>query len=72
MAIIDTYAFITKLEKTGITEESAKVIADEINSLDNEKGLATKTDITRIETQLNYMSVGIGIIMAEVLLKYVL
>ena len=71
MTIIDTYKVITALEKTGLKEEQAREIAEAINSAEEAQGLATKADISRLETKLTVVGAGVGILVIELILKLI-
>ena len=65
MALINTHTTIKKLIKDGFSEQQAESLVEAINNKSNE--LATKADISRLESQMSVMNVNIKWLIAIVL-----
>ena len=65
MALINTHATIKKLIKDGFSEQQAESLVEAINDKSNE--LATKADISRLESEMSVMNVNIKWLIAIVL-----
>ncbi len=69
MPLIDTYKTINRIVETGVSQETAEVLTEVINDLENEKGLATKSDVREIKIQLGFIGAGVGALLVEMLTR---